>query len=224
MKNYNAAFFDLDGTLADNYAAIHSTLCEAFAEYGAREPSYDDVFNIVGGSIQITIKKLLEKYGEDLGLLHKIGDSYFRIYPERAFYGLKAMPYAKEILHALKSQGMRLACFTNKQTEGAEAVLRKLGLREYFDGVAATSFDSPRKPDAEFTINALNMLCVSAEESVGIGDSPYDYKAALAGKMDSALVATGSDSQELLLDNCPNAVGVYANLAELAVGVFDVEI
>ena len=80
MKNYNAAFFDLDGTLADNYAAIHSTLCEAFAEYGAREPSYDDVFNIVGGSIQITIKKLLEKYGEDLGLLHKIGDSYFRIY------------------------------------------------------------------------------------------------------------------------------------------------
>lgn len=49
MRLYKAALFDLDGTLVDNYNAIHSTLAESFSLYGIPEPSYDEVFKTVGG-------------------------------------------------------------------------------------------------------------------------------------------------------------------------------
>ena len=65
MRLYKAALFDLDGTLVDNYNAIHSTLAESFSLYGIPEPSYDEVFKTVGGSILITAGKILAAHGND---------------------------------------------------------------------------------------------------------------------------------------------------------------
>ena len=119
---------------------------------------------------------------------------------------------------------MRLGCFTNKQQSGAETVLKHLGLFEYFDCVAATSLHSPRKPDPEFTRAALAQIGLGAGEVVCVGDSPYDYRAATSCNVAVALVATGGDSRESLLEGCPKALGVFANLRELSEGVFGVSI
>lgn len=221
MTRFKGVLFDLDGTLADNYTAIHLCAREAFRRLGIPGPEYEDVFKTVGGSILITMKRLLaggdfaQKY-EDAARL------YLELYPDYIFCGLKPMPGAREVLEALKARGVRLGCFTNKQAEGAEPILQKLDLAKYLDCVAATSLHSPRKPEREFTLLALEKIGLGAGEVLGVGDSPFDYMAAESCEMASALVATGADSRESLEKNCPNALGVFGSLSEMAREIFGI--
>ena len=223
MNNYKGVLFDLDGTLADNYTAIHKCTCAVFTEYGVPLPSYEKVFKTVGGSILITMKRLLAG-SEFENLYEKIADDYLKEYPKYVYCGLKAMPYAENLLVALKSQGVKLACFTNKQSEGAEQVLAYLGLDKYLDCTIATTLHSPRKPEKAFTEMALKALALDSCNVIGIGDSPFDYQAAQCCNIDSALVATGGDSKDFLIEKCQNAIGVFDNLKCLAKNVFDLEI
>ena len=211
----------MDGTLVDNYVAIRNTAAEVLGEIGIAAPSVEKIRVTVGGSILVTMRKLLSGTSRE-GEAEAVAARYLQVYPKHVFNGLKMMPYADKILDALKGRGVKLACFTNKQQEGAEEILGKLGLSKYLDAIIATSLHSPRKPEREFTEHALKTLSLCASETVGIGDSPYDYKAADVCKLASALVATGGDSAEFLRAQCPNAIGVYADFKELAKGVFDI--
>ena len=220
-KSYKAVLFDLDGTLISNYVAIHKCLAESFSEFGIAAPDYDTVLHTVGGSILITIKKLLKPHGKER-LADKIAARYLELFPHYIFDGLSKMPYATEFLEALKRDGVKLACFTNKQQDGAEPILERTDLARHLDAVIGTSLHSPRKPDREFTEFALETLGVSAGETLGIGDSPYDYKAARVCGVDSALVATGGDSREFLSRECPEAIGVFSDFKDLAKSVFGI--
>jgi phosphoglycolate phosphatase len=222
MNSYNAALFDLDGTLVDNYCAIHSALGESFEKFSLPAPSYDEVFRTVGGSILITAGRILKANGNDEALAQPICEHYLKIFPSKMFDGLRLLPFALEILKSLKSHGMKIACFTNKQQEGADAILEHLGIRDILDAVVGTSLNSPRKPEPEFTAKALGILGVEAVSTIGIGDSLFDYRAARALDVASALVATGADSIEYLKKECPECVGVYGNLGELSLDVFGV--
>ena len=197
MREFKAALFDLDGTLVDNYAAIHKCLEISFKKFGVEAPSFGDVYKAVGGSILITIQKLLPEQKQSLA--DCIGSHYLKIFPDYLFYGLEPMPYARDILKALRARGFKLACFTNKQQDGAETILKSLDMAA-----------------------ALDRLCVSADECVGVGDSKYDYMAAEAVGMPSAIVATGADSRPWLAENCPNSLGVFENLKDLSAAVFDI--
>ncbi len=221
--NFKGVLFDLDGTLADNYTAIHKCTCAAFEKFGIPAPTYERVFTTVGGSILITMKRLLADtpYAD---LYEKTADYYLQIYPDFVFCGLKAMPYAHEVMAELKSRGIKMACFTNKQRSGAEAVAEKLGFDKFFDCIVATSLHSPRKPDREFTQTALREIGLPAAEVLGVGDSPFDYLAAENASVKSALVATGGDSKASLLEKCPNALGIFDDLKGLSAAVLSVEI
>lgn len=218
---YKYALFDLDGTLVDNYTAIYLCAKRTFEEFGLPPADYDTVFNTVGGSIFITLKKLASC---DDVFASKLGERYLQLYPEFIFEGLKALPYAVEILTALQKCGVKTACFTNKQESGARPILEYLKLDSYLDAIVGTDLHSPRKPDAEYTKFALNKLSADKNFSILIGDSPYDYLAAQNGSIDSALVTTGADSLEKLKEKCPNAIGYFSNLAELADKVFDLKL
>ena len=218
-SDFKGALFDLDGTLADNYTAIHRCTSAAFESFGFPAPSYEKLVKTVGGSILITMKRLLADT-EFADMYEKTAELYMRTYSDYVFCGLRAMPFAEDVLKALRARGLKLGCFTNKQREGADAVLRKLGLFGYFDSITATTLHSARKPDAEFSRAALASLGLSASEVVCVGDSPFDYAAAENVGAASALVATGGDSRETLLQKCPAAIGVFDNLKQLSAAVF----
>lgn len=218
-SDFKGALFDLDGTLADNYTAIYRCTSAAFEALGIPAPGYEKLVKTVGGSILITMKRLLAGT-EFADMYEKTAELYMRTYSDYVFCGLKAMPFAEDILKTLRARGLKLGCFTNKQREGADAVLRKLGLFEYFDSVTATTLHSARKPDAEFSRAALASLGLSALEVVCVGDSPFDYAAAANVGSVSALVATGGDSRETLVQKCPDAIGVFDNLKQLSAAVF----
>lgn len=214
---FKTAFFDLDGTLADNYDAITACVGEAVAPLGFERPSREKIMHTVGGSILLTLQKLV---GPELA--PAAAQTYMERIDEFVFLGLKPMPFAAELLGALKARGIRAACLTNKSQKSADDIMEKLGMGEFLECVIGTSLTGPRKPQPEFTKAALARMGADAASSILVGDSPYDYDAAQAGRMACALVATGGDTAEELAARCPRAEGIYSDLRALALGAFSI--
>ncbi|MBR4598010.1 MAG: HAD family hydrolase [Opitutales bacterium] len=212
--DFSTVFFDLDGTLADNYEAIALGVGKVLKPMGITPPSLEKVRQTVGGSILITFEKLIGKE-----LAQKAAAQYMEIIGECELEGLRPMPYSAEILALLKSRGIRTALFTNKGQKSAEHIARHLGFDKYLDAVFGTSLNGARKPEAAFTQNALRAMKAASSESLIIGDSPYDYKAARVCEAASCLVATGANSAKELRKECPEA-RVFKNLEELSQKIF----
>ncbi len=209
--------FDLDGTLVDQFESIHRAYAHVMEELGLPPADYATVRRTVGGSMEVTMGKLV---GPDLAAR---GIELYLPYFERIMLeGLRALPWAHEILQALHELGHRLAVFTNKRNSYARTACEHLKLDEYLELIAGEGDTPWRKPQRKFTQWVLGQLDTTAEESLMIGDSPYDVDSALCVDMPCRLVATGTHTPEELTST--EAASVHSDLADLARVAFDIEL
>ena len=204
-----AILFDLDGTLIDQFTAIHRAYARAMEELGLEPADYETVRGIVGGSADVTMMRLVGPELAPKGL-----EIYPPIFEEEMLIGLEAMPGALEVLRALHENGEKTAVFTNKVGPHARAACDHLGFTPLLDLVIGVKDTPWRKPDPEFTQYVLNKLGASAEESLLVGDSPFDFISADKVGMDCRLVTTGTHSAKELSDL--NAISIHENLFDLA--------
>ena len=204
-----AILFDLDGTLIDQFKAIHKAYARAMVELGLKPADYQTVRSSVGGSADMTMKRLVGPELAPKGL-----EIYPPIFEEEMLKGLKTMPGAIEVLRALSERKERLAVFTNKVGPHARAACDHLQLTPLVDLVIGVRDTPWRKPDPEFTLHVLKKLGATAEESLLIGDSPFDFESADSVGMDCRLVTTGTHSEEELSDL--GALSIHENLFNLA--------
>lgn len=202
--------FDLDGTLADNYEAITKGVAYALGKLNIPAPTCDKVKSVVGGSIQVTMERLIGK---------ELATTAAKIYAskadEYATFGLKAMPCARELLETLRAKKIQTACFTNKESQVAKKVLQYLKFDTLLDEIIGTTLEGYRKPMPEFTKSALLKLGANPQDTIIIGDSEFDYLSAQNCNIRSILVATGNDSVKKLKELCPNAIAVCKNMCEI---------
>lgn len=210
---WEAALFDLDGTLVDHFTTIYRACNRAFAEMGCPSVDYATVRSTVGGSIHITMQRLV---GEDRATeaVERFRAHFDRTWTE----DLRILPGARELLEGLRRVGVRTAVFTNKEGDRARAVTRHLGLDGLVDHVIGTEDTPWRKPDPAFTRHVLGKVDRPAEKSCLVGDSPFDAEAAHAVAMPVFLVGTGSHKPSEL-EGC-GARGVFESLHTLAPPVF----
>lgn len=209
--------FDLDGTLIDHFSAIHSSIAYAQKSLGLAESSYETVKRTVGGSLPVTMGKLIgtEKVAD---ALPHFKEHFNRVMLE----DVTILPGAKWLLEALHAKGLQLAVFTNKYGEHARAVLEHLQL-DRFLAVTLGTDDSPyRKPEPQFTALVMEQLGANPASCCLVGDSPFDAAAAEAGNLKSYLVATGSHTVEALKSET-RAEEVFNNLFELGEKVFKLQ-
>jgi phosphoglycolate phosphatase len=209
--------FDLDGTLIDHFSAIHSSIAYAQKSLGLAESSYETVKRTVGGSLPVTMGKLIstEKVGAALPYFH---EHFNRVMLD----DVTILPGAEWFLETLHAKGLQLAVFTNKYGEHARAVLEHLKLDRFLTLTLGTEDCPYRKPEPEFTQYVMDQLKADPQTTCLIGDSPFDAAAADVGNLPSYLVATGSHSHEELKSQTP-AVEVFQNLFELGASVFKLE-
>jgi len=210
-SDIQTVFFDLDGTLIDHFMCIYRCYRYAAEQLGREPVSYEKVRATVGGSVRITMSKLM---GEDNA---ERGEALFREhFNEIMLEDLHPLPGSEWLLRTLQARGVKTAVFTNKHGVGARNVLEHLGFDAHLDGIIGT-YDTPwRKPEPEFSQHALETMQADPASSIMVGDSPYDILAGVAGEMRTYVVATGSHSVEELEQCDPPADGVYRDLPHFA--------
>jgi len=210
-----AILFDLDGTLVDNFGAIHRSIVHAQEMLGLPPSSYDRVRTAVGGGIELTLVRLVGAELAPAALPH-----FQKFFPTVMLAELTPLPGAAWLLESLHARGIRQAVLTNKHGESARAIIRHLGWDKWVEAVIGDKDTSWKKPLPEFSLHALAKLGVTPEEAMMIGDSPFDLDAGSNAGLRSLAVTTGSHTREQLLAHQPPPEAVYDSLNELGVAAF----
>lgn len=184
-KCFKGFLFDLDGTLVDTTELIRQSFRHASIEI-LGEALPDEVLmanvgqplmqqmEVLGGERAREWYETYRKYN------HAVHDEYIQ-------------PYAgvEELLVELTARGAGLAVVTSKSRMTVDMAFRRVPIEDYF-GAVITADDSERhKPDPQPVQLAMRRLDVTPEESVYIGDSPFDIKAGHAAGAATAGVGWG---------------------------------
>jgi phosphoglycolate phosphatase len=176
----------------------------------------EQVHRAIGGGLETAVRRMLGDTHEHL--TEKALAIYRDYWGKNMLYGVALLPGARELLIALRTQGVRCAVFTNKHGPSARILMEHLGVNALLDGVFG-AMDTPWfKPEREFSTHALESLCARASTTCMLGDSPYDIQAAHNGGFPCYCVTTGTHGSEEL--SAAGADGVFPGMPELAQEVF----
>ena len=204
-----AILFDLDGTLIDQFEAIHRSFALTLKNMGLPEPSYDEVKKAVGGASEATMTKLIgqERAKEAVRKLRPI-------FEKEMFNGLTLLPGALEILEKCEEEKIKTAILTNKHGPHARAACDHLKLNKYLQFTLGADDTEWKKPNPKLTALALEKLGVTNQETLYVGDSPFDYQTAQNASMSCILLSTGTHSMEELSKLDKN-LSVKRNLSQV---------
>ena len=99
-------------------------------------------------------------------------------------------------LQQLRSQGLKLACLTNKPASFALPLLRAKGLDGFFDQVFGGDAFERKKPDPLPLLKTCQALATTPQRTLMIGDSSNDAQAARAAGCPVLLVTYGYNHGE----------------------------
>lgn len=178
-----AAIIDLDGTMLDTAPDFHVAVNRMRAELDLAPMAQKTIVDFVGKGSENLIRKVLSVDYSIAEVDQYFGaalDSYQRHY--EAINGSYATVYPGVVdgLQAMRDQGLRLACVTNKPLVFALALLEKFGLRTYFELVYGGDSFPRKKPDPMPLLAVCSDFNLQPAQVVAVGDSSNDARAARA--------------------------------------------
>jgi len=200
QKAYELLVFDWDGTLMDSESRIVSCMRAAITDLGLELPDDGSISNIIGLGLKEAICMLFP--AADEMLVKEVTGRYRHHFlfenrtPTPLFSG------AKEVLHALKSEGYLLAVATGKGRPGLDRVLNSTELDQVFHATRCAD-EAFSKPHPDMLLQILDELGVQAADALMIGDTEYDMQMANNAGTAALAVSYGVHSMERLLQHKP---------------------
>ena len=203
-SNIKCAIFDLDGTLVNTIIDL-GRACDYLLENSGIEPKWseNDYKAFVGNGAKLLVSrafngKLSPEELEKQYSAFKI--KYNAIKMENAYIYDGML----DVVHTIKSNGIKVAVCTNKPDAAAKGMVEALFGTEVFDIIVGATDDLPKKPDTAMPNKILTKLNLSADECIWIGDSAVDIESAKNLGCKSIAVTWGFRSVESLLQCNPD--------------------
>jgi phosphoglycolate phosphatase len=174
---------DLDGTLLDTAPDLATAANMMLKELGKAELPLETIQSYIGKGIEKLVKRSLtgDLDGEpDTDLLQRAMPLYERSYEKTLYVDTRAYPGVREGLNALRADGFRLACVTNKAEAFTLPLLRAAELLDYFDIVVSGDSLPKKKPDPMPLLHACERFEIEPHDMLLVGDSLNDAQAARA--------------------------------------------
>ncbi|HEV7813885.1 MAG TPA: phosphoglycolate phosphatase [Janthinobacterium sp.] len=183
LQGVRAAIIDLDGTMLDTVPDFHVAINGMRAELGLEPITQEQIKLMVGKGSENLIRAVLALDFDSAGVERHVAAAmagYQRHY--LAINGDFATPYpdVSAGLQALKAQGLRLACVTNKPIAFALPLLKQKGMDGYFEIVYGGDSLAKKKPDPLPLLQVCADFALAPAQVVAIGDSSNDAQAARA--------------------------------------------
>lgn len=199
MSRYKALFFDFDGTICDTYDGIEQIFDLTFAHYGLDIPR-SQYRKYIGPPLNETFEALL---GSSQRAYEAVDFFRLKYDEENAIFRTKLYDGIAQLLAHLHSIGYTVAVATCKKEEEAIRLLRHFGVDKDVDFVSGLRYHE-RETKAQVLRHGLDMLHVTAENCLMIGDTHFDVDGAAEVDMDCALCLWGFGDYDAI--HSPNVV------------------
>ena len=209
LKKPEMILIDVDGTLVDSVPDLAFCVDEMLQQLGMPERGEAAVRHWVGNGVERLVKRALlnQLNGEpDQALFEKALPIFRQLYAENTSKRSFLYEGVKEGLDYMKKSGYRLGCVTNKAGEFTLPILRDLGVEDYFEVIICGDDTARKKPDPLPLLTAAERMSVKPENSLMLGDSQSDVKAARAAGFQIVCMSYGYNHGEDIRSFAPDAV------------------
>jgi phosphoglycolate phosphatase len=200
---------DLDGTLVDSVPDLSYCVDAMMRELGLPERGESAVRQWVGNGVERLVQRALINAVEgeaDPADYERALPVFMRLYRENTSGRSRLYPGVREGLDFLKRTGFRLGCVTNKAEQFTVPLLRDMGILDDFELVVSGDTLPVKKPDPAPLLYAAEHLGVTPAESLMVGDSRSDVKAARAAGFAIVCMSYGYNHGEDIRNYGPDAV------------------
>ncbi len=200
---------DLDGTLVDSVPDLAFSVDAMMDDLDLPRRGEPAVRNWVGNGVERLVQRALanDLDGEaDPALFARALPVFMRIYRENTSQRSRLYPGVREGLDLLQAAGFRLGCVTNKAEQFTLPLLHDKGILDRFALVVSGDTLERKKPDPAPLLHAAAKLGVTPGESLMVGDSRSDVKAARAAGFRIVCMSYGYNHGADIRDEHPDAV------------------
>ncbi len=183
LRSPRMILIDVDGTLVDSVPDLAYCVDELMKALGRPVHGEARVRNWVGNGVERLVRRALigqldgEPSDEDYARAYPI---FLELYAENTSKRSRLYPGIREGVDWLQAQGYLLGCVTNKAAQFTIPLLKDLGIHDRFAIVVSGDTLPVKKPDPAPLLHAARHFGVGPEESLMVGDSVSDVKAARA--------------------------------------------
>lgn len=192
--------FDLDGTLLDTNELIIQSFQHTYQRHLNKQVDKEEIIKTFGEILKITLDR---EFGDDSEEAIKT----YRNFQIGKFEKLISIHAGvKEGVIKLYKQGYKLGVVTSRLNESAIRGLNHFGLMEYFNIIIGADDTEKHKPDPTPAFMALKEMGGKPEETIFVGDSPFDVLCSKNAGIKSVIVGWSALPMDMILKHEPGFV------------------
>lgn len=199
---------DVDGTLVDSNSLHAQAWVDVFRASG-RDVPFEKVLRLIGmgGDKLLPAAIGVEKDSPEGKHLSEQRKQLFKQWLPR----LQPTPGASDLVRFLAHHSYRVAVASSAEPEELHALLRVVGAEQLAEQAATSKDAGGSKPEPDIVQVALSKLDCRPDESVLLGDTPYDIEAAQR----AGVAAIAFECGGWRADDLKGALAVYRDPADL---------
>lgn len=209
---------DVDGTLVDSVPDLAYCVDEMLIRLDMQPHGEDTVRNWVGNGVVRLVERGLTNDLDgypDKELFDKAMPIFNELYSVHHSDRSTLYPGVKEGMEFLQqAKNLSIGCVTNKAEAFTIPILKNLGIHDEFEIIICGDTLEKKKPDPMPLLHASSHLGVLPEQSMMLGDSKSDVKAARAAGFSIICMSYGYNHGEDIRNYNPDAV--IDSMAELS--------
>ncbi len=203
------AMFDLDGTLMDSVPDLAAAVDKMLMLLGREPAGIERVRDWGGNGWRVLVRRALAGGLGHEGVADELADEALALFMQAYAGGheLTAVyPGVRECLDWLREREVKLAIITNKPAQFIEPLLEEKGLTGYFQWLVGGDTLPQQKPDPAALFWVMDKAGVAPGESLFVGDSRNDVRAAKAATVRCVALTYGYNHGEPIADEQPALV------------------
>lgn len=194
MKKYQAAIFDMDGTMVDNMMVHHRAWQASLKKLGTDWPIEKVMQEIHGVNEEILHRLYGDRFTREERLA--ISAEKEKAYREIFLPELKLIDGLATYLNQLEAANIPMAIGTAAPPENANFLLDNLPIRKYFKAIFHAGDVKKGKPDPEVFLLGTNALKIAPENCIVFEDSVTGAAAAKNAGCAAIIVTTTHKEEE----------------------------